>query len=283
MKNLDKRLLVLVVVSLVILPVMVGQMADILHSWLLKWFDISEAGWKGSACASVLGFLLFLGLSLVVVWVIMALGKTFLPVRIHTLSKVPEHEVLIMLLSKQGNLNFSEHPDGRVCWVFEAQGDNKHELMATLDDVCQQKLGPFSWQQNLRALRHHKNRLKAVYLLGSSGNDGSAKDKEVAEQFFKFYLSEDVKVEMLNASGVDFESLEETRQSLMSIIEHARNAGHQEREMVIDITGGQKTASVAAALVTLDRSDLVFQYVGTGANVGKIIGFNAQTVVHDGA
>jgi hypothetical protein len=40
-------------------------------------------------------------------------------------------------------------------------------------------------------------------------------------------------------------------------------AGAKPGHIAIDVTGGQKTASVAAAMFTLDKRDLVFQYVST--------------------
>ncbi|MBI5780573.1 MAG: hypothetical protein HZA65_02745 [Rhodocyclales bacterium] len=52
---------------------------------------------------------------------------------------------------------------------------------------------------------------------------------------------------------------------LNDLVNEAKEDGYQEKDIMIDITGGQKTASVAGALVTLHHSELEFQYVGTNA------------------
>ncbi|MCX8018379.1 MAG: hypothetical protein N2690_10835, partial [Rhodocyclaceae bacterium] len=61
--------------------------------------------------------------------------------------------------------------------------------------------------------------------------------------------------------NVDFEDLSSSVVALRLAIQ---SCGAKPRDIVIDVTGGQKTASIAGALVTLDNRDLIFQYVPTG-------------------
>jgi hypothetical protein len=137
-----------------------------------------------------------------------------------------------------------------------------------------------SWQQLARGLHHHwkDGHLERIILL-TSGNrstqhgqakdgGGSDKDAEIAVAIFTDLLNVDgrrVVVEIGPARAVDFEVLEDVLAALRAALKHAQTLSYKDHEIVVDVTGGLKTTSIAGALVTLDRRDLIFQYVPSGA------------------
>ena len=126
----------------------------------------------------------------------------------------------------------------------------------------------WNWQQFLRALATHgcdgKTRLKRLYLMGSKE---SATDlpqcKGIAEQYFS-----NIEVSCYEMP-IDFENVEEVMGGFSRIVKAERGKNTPDRDIVIDVTGGQKTASIAAALITL-TSKITFQYVQTNPPYGVI-------------
>lgn len=259
-----QKLLFLSALALVVLPVFTGWIGDIIKSWWLNNQD-----WAGGHPLLVAFFcLIAVVLSL---YMVVLLSKVLLRVEIQPVPVTP-HTAVITLLSNQSNP--SRVSDGS--WKF---GDQS--LPATLDEICgAAEIPGFKWQQNLRAARHHRQNLKWLCLLGSSGANGSARNLDVAEQLFRHYLPGiEIVTPLRGDLAPDFEDLRQTCDVLRMLVDECR---YDERDIVIDITGGQKTASVAAALVTLDRHDLMFQYVGTQEHAGKILGFEAKTLQQKG-
>jgi hypothetical protein len=60
---------------------------------------------------------------------------------------------------------------------------------------------------------------------------------------------------------------------LRQVIEAAKNEHLADRDIMIDVTGGQKTASIAGASVTLNN-DVVFQYVQTGGDPPEVFAYD---------
>ena len=274
MKKFDKKVFVLIALSIVALPIMAGLMGDIVKGWLLGQDD-----WNKAPLPTIVIFICMLIVSCVLIYGIVMLGRKYLSVQIHSLRCVSSHPVLITLLSDQSLNELCSDETGKV-WSCGGQ-----VLSEDIEKVCDPKpeVKNFKWQQNLRAARHHKERLKAIYLVGSAGvkGSGSPESRKVALRLFGGYFP-GVQVEMPLDGAPDFEDLEGTCKALLQVVEMAKDAGYRESDIVVDITGGQKTASVAAALVTLDRPDVVFQYMGTGESINKAFGFNATSVDHDG-
>lgn len=120
------------------------------------------------------------------------------------------------------------------------------------------------WQQLMRGLKPHAEKLKCVYLIGSTGEKGSHVSLGFAAKFIKVYL-ENVLIE-IHPEAVDFEKFDQLRSAIEQGA-HMMTAGEfriDEEDVIIDVTGGFKTASIAGAVVTLNRS-LAFQYVQTYA------------------
>jgi len=140
---------------------------------------------------------------------------------------------------------------------------------------------PWPWQQMLRALIPHEPQLKSVWLVGSRGDKGSFRQLPKCRSFLQALLGPEVSVfiegrdlvsakfteEMarkLHNQAVDFEDFHEIKERLDALLHRIESKpySHDASDIVIDVTGGQKTTSIAAATLTL-KSDVVFQYVQT--------------------
>lgn len=263
----------LLLIVLVVLPVLSAWIGDILREWFTPCIDegqcqLSTANRWLLAISTTLALLL-LGCAL-------KLGRELIAPRIlrQDTDKVAAHPVLIALLSPQEKLRPLEQG-----WELDGR-----RLPDTVDAVIgiERPHSAFPWQQTLRAARHHhrSGTLKKLMLVGSEGEGGSGSPAALtqARAFFGHYLPG---VDIL-APGIDrpallspnFEDLEATRAALKKAI---ALCAAQDRDIIIDLTGGQKTASIAATLVTLDRAELMFQYMGTQKSTGRIFAFDAVT------
>lgn len=78
--------------------------------------------------------------------------------------------------------------------------------------------------------------------------------------------------EELTAYAIDFESYQDLLENFAHVIDQAGHAGFRENEVFLDITPGTKQASVAGAVITLNR-DVVICYIDTNT---------AEAIFHDG-
>ena len=118
----------------------------------------------------------------------------------------------------------------------------------------------------MRGLKPHHEILKYVYLVGSekSGKiESSSKFLNNAETLIKQYCKKAQIFKEENKS-VNFEDLKEVTKAIDKAIQKFKDSGMNEKDMIIDVTGGQKTTSIAGALVTLN-SQVTFQYVQTNS------------------
>ncbi len=121
----------------------------------------------------------------------------------------------------------------------------------------------WNWEQLLRGVfAHRKAPLKHIYLIGSEGKTGSHQYLTQCQTMLQHYQASATISICPNA--VDFEDLDELTHTLHKAIQHFNGLGYHEGDICIDATGGQKTTSISAALVTL-TSKVTFQYVQTGA------------------
>jgi hypothetical protein len=142
---------------------------------------------------------------------------------------------------------------------------------------------PWNWQQLIRGLIPHEEKLRQVWLVGSPGDKGSFKLLPKCRRFLMALLGPDVQVliegkdivsatltdaeaERCSGQAVNFEDFEKLTTRLESLLHRIASAPYKQAEsaVVVDVTGGQKTTSIAGAAITL-KSDAVFQYVQTGA------------------
>lgn len=128
----------------------------------------------------------------------------------------------------------------------------------------------WNWQQILRGLKPHlggrrdnENVLRMIYLIGSAADQvgtGTFHHRHHCENFIKPYVGE-AKITRWPVA-IDFEDVVELEKNLREIIEEAVSQGCPKDRICIDVTGGQKPASIAGAIATLN-SPVTIQYVQT--------------------
>lgn len=135
------------------------------------------------------------------------------------------------------------------------------QMPTDLDDDI--NLCKWNWQQFLRGVRLHRKDLKTVYLVGSQdagGKPGSFGFRDHARGLLQHYFP-DAEIHC-HDKALNFEEFDELAECLTDIIEHFKKEGYRDKDIVIDVTGGQKTTSIAGAVVTLNKK-VTFQYVQT--------------------
>jgi hypothetical protein len=128
-------------------------------------------------------------------------------------------------------------------------------------------LNRWPWQQLLRSIGPHRQSLRRLHLLGSSGTGGSHADIDSARKLLLPYLPNCVAPTA--SDPVDFDDLKAMMKALRRAVgdlaaERDSSTGRRIREedIVIDVTGGYKPTSIAGAIMTLS-SNVTFQYVHT--------------------
>jgi len=244
-------------------------------SWLSDWgAEVVSPPWRVFFAAILLlaGF-----------FVAVALGKKLIAPTLKTLPTQQPREVLIAFLSDDGKTHWT-WADGKVS--CQPPDKNQPVCVESIETWAQTKERLGSWQQIARAVCAHltgngPHRLRKLILIGSrnrnSQDQGSVQKLREAVEIFKHLLApHGVVVEAFAGNAPDFEDLEDVTRALQRAYEQAEAKPEQ---IVIDVTGGQKTASIAAAMFTLDKRDLVFQYVSTTPPY-ETKTFYAETVTH---
>lgn len=289
--NLAKRALrfanifLLLLVPLALLPILGGWIGDIAKDWIAGQAPVSQSSlWLLGGSSFLL---------LVLAGLVVSKGRMLLPPNV--LVQSPEFEprrVMIALLSPCRNLR--ETADGQ--WEVQDERTTGKPWVSlagkTLEDIIgkQSNLPQWTWQQTLRGAAYHRASLQKLVLVGSSGPGGSgAGDQlDLCKGFLSCWFRGKVIIcgEPQRAGDgydtrwqADFEDLSGMTHLLRNILRKLRRdePGLTDSDLVIDCTGGFKVASIAAAMVTLDRPKLMFQYVGTGAHAGDVIGFDVTT------
>lgn len=128
----------------------------------------------------------------------------------------------------------------------------------------------WSWQQFLRGLAEHQNKLEAVYIIGTTGKpDGTpgSKDSLNAAKFLINHYKEDVQV-ILHDKAVNPDSFNPLCAAINEGVMKLKEMNYDEDDIVIDVTGATKMVSIAGAAVTMNK-DVMFQYVQTEADKEK--------------
>lgn len=211
-------------------------------------------------------------------WGTYCLAKGWLPIRhLAQNQTVRPHKVLIMPLSLFFPL--PECTDG-ICRVRDNKGKEITFTGKLTDDIEAFSRAGWRWngQQFLRGLEPHLSAgvLSDLVLIGSSGERASYTSLEVAKQLVGLYS--DARVHFY-PEAIDFEDIQSLQQVFDGWIKTFSDSGVAERDILLDITGGQKTTSIAAALTTLLWNRVEFQYVESRESVvvgekPRVISFN---------
>ena len=134
-------------------------------------------------------------------------------------------------------------------------------------DEQAKKEAPFTlwkWQQPLRLLRHHGNRLDRVVLILSEEVMAEKEQIDSFERLAKAFLKPSCTIEM-HPQAIDMEDYNGIERAIYDAVAEAESFARGrggERSMCIDISGGQKVWSAVAVLATIN-TDTLFSYVQT--------------------
>lgn len=282
------RVFLLLLIPLSVVPVLAGWVGDVAKDFLDEVPLGPADPWLFLAGV--------VGIPALAIWV-MVTGRRLFPAKIiEETHGVPARRALIALLSPCPNLDRPKDGTDASAWRIRETRPGGTEVALTglsLDQVIDPEfrlpdgrpLPQWSWQQTLRAAHHHRDTLEDLVLIGSIGGSGTDDQLRLAQEFFSHFFPG--KVRILGSTGgadgafdshwqADFEKLDDLTRLLQRALKELqrRPRSFTDQDIIIDCTGGQKIASIACALVTLDRPQLMFQYVGTGTRVGKVLGFN---------
>ncbi len=113
------------------------------------------------------------------------------------------------------------------------------------------------WRMPYEAISYHLPKLENVVVITSNR---SSPQFSTFKELVRTVFPKDLNVEERKLKS--FESVKEIFKEINSIYKALKNSGIKERDVIIDVTGGQKTNSIAAAFMTL-YYDREFQYVST--------------------
>jgi hypothetical protein len=138
----------------------------------------------------------------------------------------------------------------------------------------------WNWEMLLRGLAPHAGVLRRLYLVGSAdtpaqpgalAQPGSSHELRTAARLLAPYLATASRVATVSGAAnlikqwptpVDFEDFEAVHSALEDIRRELDRERVGDRELCVDITGGQKPTSAAAGTFTMNK-DAVLQYVQT--------------------
>lgn len=195
--------------------------------------------------------------------------RMFLPTRISRIGnpgQVQPRRMLVLTLSWPG---WDWQPQ-----QLERQGRPAHALPNDLSDALQAMaaLGArekFTWEQLLRAVEPHADCLQEIVLIGSEGPQGTFVEADRCRQMLRHYFPQLAAIAML-AHAVNYEALDSLSGLYRQIIGESKQPANK---IMIDVTGGTKVVSIAAAMVCLEQPEIEFQYVET-AGAKRLRTFN---------
>jgi hypothetical protein len=130
--------------------------------------------------------------------------------------------------------------------------------------------GRENWRMPVEAVAYHRDRLQQVLLIPSSGARGSVGQVELFQRLLSALFPEpDFQCQPVGAcfgqyaAGLDFEGdAESLAFATDEAYEHLRRGGLRHTDILIDITGGTKPATVVGSAVALAEGRRI-QYVST--------------------
>lgn len=244
----------------------------VLCNWISS--ELSNAFGRHPWSHILIGFLCVVAAMFILAWLIEYRRKVFGTDCIEVVQGSGGGHCLIMFVSTQTKPGYSGHTGAL---ILEFTGKTKDEQNGRVKltgnlrgdvEVMRETNPSWNWAPLLRGILPHlypRRTLRLVYLIGSV--KGSVQELRACKQLIETYLipfdipSENV---VTHPEGVPFEDhnrlIDALNQALASAKERFRDL--RERDIVIDITGGQKPTSIAGASVTLNR-DVYIQYVQT--------------------
>ncbi len=205
-------------------------------------------------------------------------SRKYLPCRVlDRINAIKPRKVLITTLSPRGKYEL-KMPEGQDEQIQIIPHDRSHSITLTgkIDEDIKPSKSRWNWQQLLRAVIPHLGTLERVHLIGSVGDRGSISQLKDCKKFLGYYLGDGVEISC-DPCAVEFEDIDILTEHLKVVIKRLRRENYRVEDIMLDTTGGMKTTSIAAAMVTLNNPDLHFQYVPTVSKDFKPFSFNVVT------
>lgn len=208
-------------------------------------------------------------------------GQKLFYINLQPVSGVKPHRVLIMAVSAL-NPPPQEDKNGDIVITDEEKGKSvilTCDIKKDIEAFTAQNFRA-NTQQLLRAVEPHlaNYKLKRVFLIGSEGEKGSFNLLTTVRAMLNRYDANlEISIHGKKEHGIRFEEVESLRNEYETLIEKAKRENYAEDDIILDATGGQKTASIAAAMTTFSNSNLKFQYVETGGDKPQVLSFNIVT------
>ncbi len=256
-----------------------GIAGSTLFPWWGGGFSLTAPAGDGTAILLAT----MLTLSFGVAWLLWQRRKTFLPVQIQRIGQpgdIEPHSILAMTVSRQQGWKL-DIPSKRLVW--DKEPGITLDLSGTVDEALARLAGlerarQFTWEQLLRAMQRHAESgvLREVYLIGSPGKSGTAAQFQDCRDLLRLFYPA-LPESAYQSREADFEAIDKLLEVYTGITASCRHPG---RDLVIDVTGGTKVVSIAAAMVTLEHPEIEFQYVETGGEK-RVRSFNVVSAVYD--
>ena len=230
--------------------------------------EVLFADWSGFFANRAWGLSVAFGFFLAASFGLYRLRRTFANIQSLSWHKCDPHKSLILLVSTPSG---GTTPDSSRTLHFEdgtkiQLTDDLHQDIKDLDALLTKNPScRWNWQQMMRAIQPHIRELHRLHLIGST--DGSFGDLDLCKKWLAGYLPE---VEITrDESGVNFGDFNAMVRRIQETIDKQKKGGKgkvkfTDKDIVIDVTGGTTTASIAGASTTLNTK-VTFQYVQTNA------------------
>lgn len=161
-------------------------------------------------------------------------------------------------------------PLSLVIYLSNLRNRNVEAEIKNLDDpqiVSNDPKSQHPWKMSILAIKQHLPDLEKVIAITSSGEGGSTGDWEKfvksvencwPQHTWELHLADEFLGHSSN-NGVDFEDLHKLVETTYTVVDKLRNK-HKRKQILIDVTGGTKMASVAGSAVALEKMQY-FQYI----------------------
>jgi hypothetical protein len=248
------------ILSVVLVLMVIGWGGDSLFEWLTDldaWLagGVVKDWWPWHRLIAV-GFMA--GTIGVVTWLARKAEAHFRP-RVLVDAKPAQAEGLILYLSA---LRVSDL-------------DQLEAAQSSLDGLTafRRDLGNLNWRMPVEAIAYHLPRLRQVVVISSAHAQGSRKQvpvfKDLVGRLFPgvdLRLRDIAELDSRYEPGLDFNDVEKVAAATDDAYVHLRDTGMRADQILIDITGGLKTNSIAGAAVALAEGRRI-QYVSNGYQV----------------
>jgi hypothetical protein len=138
--------------------------------------------------------------------------------------------------------------------------DIENAIKARSFSKTKNTLNGTEWEMPVKAIEHHSP--EVVYVLTSEGSTGTTNLMPLFQTTIEKLFPSVIKVVEFPKGGIDFEDIRKVFSSIEDLYREAIRKGFKEDEIIVDITGGQKTNSIAGAIATLSIGRK-FQYIST--------------------